>query len=170
MKDEKLEYATTELTHHLKIGDADDAVLFSEELLHPSWNSSTIVDSATPSITTSQGAAGTECVITTDGTGTTSLVVGETNKVIVDSEGNITIHHDTDLDIKTLGTATVTVTGDAAITASTIALEGEGSSMVEINGAAPPNNQGAFCALPACLFTGAPHIGSQAMTKKIDIK
>ena len=78
--------------------------------------------------------------------------------------------HDTDQTHTIGGDLTINVTGDSAESANTINFTGTGASMVEINGAAPPNNQGAFCALPACLFTGAPHIGSQAMTNKIDIK
>lgn len=32
--------------------------------------------------------------------------------------------------------------------------------MLQVDGAAPPSGTGPFCGLPACLFTGAPHIGN----------
>ncbi len=169
MKDEKLEYVTTELIHHLKIGDVDDVVLFSEELTHPGWTSTRVIDTTTPTITTSHGETGTESVITIDGTGTTTLTVG-TNVITVDSEGNVQIDHDTDCTINTGGAMNLTITGETNLTSTGALTLTGGTSMTEINGLAPPNNQGAFCALPACLFTGAPHTGSQAMTNKVEIK
>ena len=92
------------------------------------------------------------------------------NSILDLTERIIKTSYENNIKVTIGGNLTINVTGDSAESANTINFTGTGASMVEINGAAPPNNQGAFCALPACLFTGAPHIGSQAMTNKIDIK
>ena len=107
--------------------------------------------------------------------------------VIIDKEGNITVNNEGkteintkgDTNIKVDGKTSVETKGDTEITTSgSTSIDTKGKTeisskgkttidspnveitggQVKIGGVATPNNKGAFCGIPNCLFTGAPHI------------
>jgi hypothetical protein len=79
-----------------------------------------------------------------------------------------TIEVDGDAEIKTSGKTTIEAAGDATVKGENVTVEATTSATVKaaqvaitggkltVNGTSSPNS-GPFCALPSCLFTGAPH-------------
>ena len=53
------------------------------------------------------------------------------------------------------------VKGDAGVTVESPNVEITGGN-AKIGGTVSPSGQGALCGIPACLFTGAPHVGDTA--------
>ena len=106
-----------------------------------------------------------------DGT-TDVLVATDAVTVSILPAGDIvieTVAGDNKVGITAAGEMTIDTVGAINITsAATIAVEGA-SPLTTINGIAAPTSSGPFCALPACLFTGAPHIGHQAAVNKITV-
>ena len=82
-----------------------------------------------------------------------------------------TIEVDGDAEIKTSGKTTIEATGDTTVKGANVNVEAAASASVkaanvqitggnlQVNGSAAPGT-GPFCAVPACLFTGAPHTGN----------
>ena len=95
----------------------------------------------------------------------------EAKDATVKTSGNTTIEA-AEAKIKTTGNTTVEATGATTVKGATVSVEATISATVKavkvditggalmVNGAAAPTGTGPFCALPACLFTGAQHIGN----------
>ena len=64
-------------------------------------------------------------------------------------------------DLKTTGNTTIDTTGNTQIKSTgTVNIQGATVTMQGTTNLVSPTGSGPFCALPACLFTGAPHVGS----------
>lgn len=103
----------------------------------------------------------------------TITIMGDNNITI---EKNSTIEIKENCDIKIGGDNNIEVSGDSNIkvsgktnlecpevnvkSSSKIALSG-GGSLETSSGSCTPNGSGAFCGIPTCPFTGAPHIGNK---------
>lgn len=85
------------------------------------------------------------------------------NKIIIDKDGNITIENSGninvttkgDTNIETSGKTNIKSSGNTKIDSPNVEITG---GKVKISGSAIANSKGAFCGLPNCLFTGAPHV------------
>lgn len=95
--------------------------------------------------------------------------------VVIDKNGNITINNNGKTEIKTQGDATINVDGNSSIeTKGKTNIKSTGKTTVDspnveitggqvkIKGTVTPKT-GPFCAIPNCLFTGAPHGGDTVM-------
>lgn len=84
------------------------------------------------------------------------------SSIKVDGSSGITVAKDAKVDIS--GNSTITVSGDASVESPNITVKGEKvqitGGQLTVNGSAAPTGQGGFCAVPACIFSGAPHIGT----------
>lgn len=106
-----------------------------------------------------------------------TIKVFDTEVVIKRGEVSIkpkktTIEVDGDAEIKTSGKTTIEATGDTMVKGENVNVEATASATVKaanvkitggnllVNGSAAPTGTGPFCAVPACLFTGAPHTGN----------
>lgn len=93
------------------------------------------------------------------------------------TDGSIELNSDKDLDINITGDSTVTTTGNLELkttanttidttgntqikSTGTVNIQGATVTMQGTTNLVSPTGSGPFCALPACLFTGAPHVGS----------
>ncbi len=80
----------------------------------------------------------------------------------LNSDGTIEIVSPKEVTIKNDDNVSVTIKGEATVKAKTIKAEGDvtvtGGSF-KCGGTVSPTGVGALCAIPACLFTGAPHVG-----------
>ena len=91
-------------------------------------------------------------------------IVAEGN-VDVKITGNATITIEGNKEVKVSGNETVTVegnqdikvSGNCTIDSPKVQITG---GQLTVNGTAAPNGQGAFCGIPVCPFSGAPHIGN----------
>jgi hypothetical protein len=100
------------------------------------------------------------------------ITVFDTELIIKNGEVSVkpkktTIEVDGDATIKTSGKTTVEAQGDASVKGNNVTVEATikatvKGKQVEISGTVTPG-MGPFCALPNCLFTGAPHGGNTAM-------
>lgn len=104
-----------------------------------------------------------------------SLEIKNLNKslIVIDKDGNITIENNGKLEIKTNGDTSIATNGDTKIeTSGKTDIKSNGKTKIDspdvevtggkvkIKGTVAPNpNGGAFCGIPVCLFTGAPHQG-----------
>jgi len=92
-------------------------------------------------------------------------VYNDKGSVELTSDGTINISSDKDLVLSITGDSTVTSTGNVTVESSA-STEIKGVSVkitggtLQVDGSAAPTGTGAFCALPACLWSGAPHIGN----------
>lgn len=78
----------------------------------------------------------------------------DTNGIdIVDKSGNEIAMTSTGIDIKDKNSCEV------QMTASGITIKASGKQ-ITVNGTVAPTGSGPWCGIPACLFTGAPHVGS----------
>ena len=74
----------------------------------------------------------------------------------IKTTGNTEIEAAGDVSVKCVN-VDVGATANATIKALQAKITG---GTLQVDGTAAPNAQGAFCGIPACLFTGAPHIGN----------
>lgn len=88
-------------------------------------------------------------------------------KYLVKVDGDIEIGSDKDIKVKVSGN--ISMEADSNITMkSSAGIEIESPSTVlkgaavTIGGTVAPTGTGAFCGIPACLLTGAPHVGNKA--------
>ena len=96
--------------------------------------------------------------------GKAKLSVAVTGTVNIQSSGAMTVTSSGTLDmsstgamkVKSSGALDIESTGAASIKGN---LTIKGGSLTA-TGTASPSGSGPFCGLPACLFTGAPHVGS----------
>lgn len=93
--------------------------------------------------------------IKNDGTGSLSLN-DEAITIDWDADGHCTITMQGDLSVKCVN-AVVNASESAKIDSPDVTLTG---GNVNIAGTVSPTGSGALCGIPACLFTGAPHVGS----------
>lgn len=99
----------------------------------------------------------TECAVNFTAKGDTTLT----------AEGKATIEAKSDVDVKVAGNATVKSDKDASIEAQNITVKASVKTEIKggqvvLGGTVSPTGQGALCALPACAFSGAPHVGNIA--------
>ena len=95
-----------------------------------------------------------------------SITIGGNSNIKVSGNSSISVNGNTDISVS--GDSTVNVSGKTAITcpeitvtsSSKITLTGGGSLETANGGSCSPVGMGGFCALPACAFTGAPHVGN----------
>jgi len=74
--------------------------------------------------------------------------------------GNTTIETTGNTELKTTGNTTIDTTGNTQIKSTgTVNIQGASVTMQGTTNLVSPTGSGPFCALPACLFTGAPHVG-----------
>jgi hypothetical protein len=99
------------------------------------------------------------------------ITVFDTELIIKSGEATLkpkktTIDVDGDATIKTSGKTQIEATGDTSVKGNNVTVEAAGlaevkGAQVKISGTVAPGT-GPFCALPNCLFTGAPHGGTTA--------
>jgi hypothetical protein len=106
-----------------------------------------------------------------------TIKVFDTELVVKEGEVSIkpkktTVEVDGDVEIKTSGKTTIEATGDTTVKGVNVSVEAETSATVksaqvqitggtlQVTGTSAPDS-GPFCAIPACLFTGAPHAGNK---------
>lgn len=78
--------------------------------------------------------------------------INNDGKVIVQTKDNVLIKTDNSVDIETK---------ELNITSNTSEFKGTGNKVIIKGISSPdPQLQGAFCAIPTCPFTGAPHVGN----------
>lgn len=76
-------------------------------------------------------------------------------QIIIQEDGSVEMNLVKDHKIDVTGDAEVNVTGNAKIQGATVEI----GSTTDL--ATPPSSTGGFCALPACLFTGGPHVAKK---------
>ena len=99
----------------------------------------------------------------------------------LDSNGNLSFEVDGDVSLKTKGDVSAEINGNASIKATDVNVEASSKVVVkgtnvelngmtkatgtsfECGGTVAPTGTGALCGLPACLLTGAPHVGNKAV-------
>ena len=88
-------------------------------------------------------------------------------EIDVHSKGNVTVTNDADVSITISGNSDITINGNCNIKVSGSCnidspdVNITGASLT-VNGTAAPSGSGPFCGIPACLFTGAPHVGNKS--------
>lgn len=83
----------------------------------------------------------------------------------IQGNANVTVEKDLTAEVK--GKVTATVTGDATIESKSKCTVNSPNTkltggIVEIGGTVAPTGSGALCGIPACIFSGAPHVGNQS--------
>ncbi len=87
-----------------------------------------------------------------------NLVIDENGAKITDANSNeITMDASGIVVLDKNGNKVELASGGATITTAQGKITG---GTFQMNGAAAPSGSGPFCGLPACLFTGAPHVGN----------
>lgn len=111
--------------------------------------------------------------------GTISL--DKDGNITFSANGDITVNADGDMKIEAKGKVDIEAKGDATIKGTNVNVEASAKAVVkginvelngmtkatgtsfECGGVVAPTGSGALCGLPACLFTGAPHVGNMAL-------
>jgi hypothetical protein len=79
--------------------------------------------------------------------------------------GNAAFDVTGNVEVKASGNANIEATGSATVKGVTVEVNSPAVTItggtLTTNGAAAPTGSGPYCALPACLFTGAPHVGNK---------
>ena len=75
-------------------------------------------------------------------------------------KGNAEIKTDGDTKIESSGETEIKATGGCTIDSPDVKIKG---GKLTVNGAGAANGQGAFCGIPTCIFSGAPHVTNQIM-------
>jgi len=84
-----------------------------------------------------------------------AIADGDLNGVI---EGKALLKVTGNVELKVDGGVKIKTVGDLQIEAPNIKLTG---GKLKVDGTVAPTGSGPFCALPSCLFTGAPHVGNE---------
>ncbi len=79
---------------------------------------------------------------------------GDTD-ITIDGGNKITINNDSN--VKISGNCNIEASGNCTIKSPSVKITG---GQLTVNGTAAPTGSGPFCGIPACLFTGAPHVGN----------
>lgn len=100
------------------------------------------------------------------------LTVGGNSNIEVSGDasvkvsGNTKIESSGNCDVKASGNMNCEASGNMTVKGSNVKVEG---SMVQVtggnfqaNGTAAPSGSGPFCGIPACIFSGVPHVGNIA--------
>lgn len=80
-----------------------------------------------------------------------------TNDSDIDISGNSSVSISGKSDIKVSGNCNIEASGNCTIKSPNVKITG---GRLTVNGTAAPTGTGPFCGLPACLFTGAIHVGN----------
>jgi hypothetical protein len=78
----------------------------------------------------------------------------------IEIKGDAEIKTDGDTKIESSGETEIKATGGCTIDSPDVKIKG---GKLTVNGAGAANGQGAFCGIPNCLFSGAPHVTNQIM-------
>jgi len=106
-------------------------------------------------------------VLTSEGGISITVNAGDTNgdAINMNITGNVTQKIDGDSKVDISGDATIEAGGDALIKGTDVTIDGTNTTITggkcTMLGAVTPTGSGPFNAIPACLFTGAPHAGSE---------
>lgn len=101
---------------------------------------------------------------TPDSTSYLRITEGGDLEVLMEGSGRVKIGKDHKVEVS--GSLTVKVSGDTTLESSgSVSIKSGnvtiGGGQVTINGSAAPTGSGAFCAIPVCPFSGAPHVGNK---------
>lgn len=97
--------------------------------------------------------------------GNSEVQISGDSKVTVDGNSEITVSGDIKINVS--GNASVEVSGNCDVKASGSCgidspdVKITGASLT-VNGTAAPTGSGPFCGIPACIFSGAPHVGNKS--------
>ena len=95
-------------------------------------------------------------------TGNVEMV--SSGNIDIQSDGNTSVTVTGNVAIEANGNADVIATGAATVKGATVTVDSPAVTItggtLSTNGAAAPTGDGPYCALPTCLFTGAPHVGN----------
>ena len=80
-----------------------------------------------------------------------------TTDVTIDAEGNVTVNAKGNAEVNAKGNADINADGSCTIKTPKAQITG---GQLTVNGTAAPTGSGGFCGIPACPFSGAPHIGN----------
>ena len=76
-------------------------------------------------------------------------------------KGNSEVKVEGNLEADVNGNGDINISGSTKLTSPDVTITG---GKINIKGQAVPNMQGPFCAVPACIFSGAPHSSSMSTT------
>lgn len=112
--------------------------------------------------------------ITIDGDGGNNIEISNDSNIKISGKSKVEVSGD--CEIKCSSNVKIEATGKCDITAnSSCTIKASASckvdspnvtitgGMLTVNGTAAPTGSGGFCALPACIFSGTPHIGNKIM-------
>lgn len=85
-----------------------------------------------------------------------SYVSTENGIVITDKNGNKITKDSSGVTIDVNGDANINATGNCTVTSPNVKITG---GKATIGGTVAPTGSGAFCGIPVCIFSGAPHTG-----------
>lgn len=89
-----------------------------------------------------------------DSEGNIEIMATGNEKITIKGDSNIEVSGN--LSIKVSGTCDINSDGDCTIKSPNVTVTG---GKCNIDGTVAPTGNGAFCGIPACLFTSAPHVG-----------
>lgn len=89
-----------------------------------------------------------------DSEGNIEIMATGNEKITIKGDSNIEVSGN--LSIKVSGTCDINSDGDCTIKSPNVTVTG---GKCNIDGTVAPTGSGAFCGIPACLFTSAPHVG-----------
>jgi hypothetical protein len=104
--------------------------------------------------------------------GKAKITLDSSGKIDIETSSDMKINCSGDMEVDSSGDLKLSATGSAEIDGASCKIKATGSceinaanakitgGMLTINGTAAPTGSGPFCGLPACLFTGAPHVGN----------
>lgn len=79
------------------------------------------------------------------------------NTIEIKSSGNMNIDSEGTMNVKSTGNMEIESTGNVVLKGLEVNITG---GIMTVNGTVAPTGSGPFCAIPNCLFTNAPHIGT----------
>ena len=170
-------FAYQEAVHADFKQDGEDAEKTHERVENSGWHMTTDYRTGTKKFENKTDSDPTiTLVIDQESDGEEKAVLTVHKNVITISKDGIQIETDKDIGLKVDGDTKIEVKGNAEVKASKDAkVEGQNVSVkanvkteikggqVVIGGTVTPTGSGALCGIPACLFTGAPHVGDTTL-------
>lgn len=152
--------------------EGDDAKNTHEKVENSGWKNTTDYRTGTKTISNKVEDETISIVVDQETEGEESVIITiHENEFLINKDGidiktagviNITCEKDAGVNVT--GNANLKIDQDAIIEANNISIKAavkteiKGGQVV-LGGAVIPTGKGALCALPACTFTGAPHVG-----------
>jgi hypothetical protein len=102
-----------------------------------------------------------DCVVDLDGNGESADAGTITIKIanasiVLKNGGDIEVTTAANIKVKADGNCNIEASGSCEVKSPKVTITG---GQCTIDGSVAPTGKGAFCGIPACLFTGAPHVG-----------